>query len=69
LSNHSVVLSGKDDPYFSSKRFLTVDYWEAKWKARQYWFEQEALFEERELERERKRLASFDIVRNQLGGI
>jgi len=35
------------DPYFDSERFLTEDYWVAKWKARQYWYQKDSEFEER----------------------
>lgn len=28
-----------DDPYWTSERFLTTDYWIVKWKARQFWYE------------------------------
>jgi hypothetical protein len=46
---------GRKDPYFTSEHFTTVGYWKAKWEARQFWFEQNASFEERELQRELKK--------------
>jgi hypothetical protein len=48
----------QDHWYFGSDQFCLVAYWEIHWRTRQYLFEQEALFLERELQMEEAKITN-----------
>ena len=47
-----------DHWYFGSDKFCLVAYWEIRWRTRQYLFEQESLFLERELQMEEAKITN-----------